>query len=88
VADIREIAAAKPPPAARADEGRGRVASAEETGTAVERAQRALLELRARTAAERTRAAEEARQIDQAYQHRRERTAAKAATAGADVVER
>ena len=88
VADIREIAAGEPAPVARADEGRGRVAATDETATAVERAQRALLELRARTAAERRRAAEEARRIDQAYQHRRERTATEAATARADVVER
>jgi hypothetical protein len=62
VADIRDTAVAEP---AVAGEGRGRVATAERTAAAVERAQRALLELRARAAAD-ERAAEEARTIEQA----------------------
>lgn len=75
VPDVREVAAAEPRTTRRADEGQGRVASAEETAAAVEQAQRALLELRARTAAERGRAAEEAEQVDRSYQHRDERAA-------------
>jgi hypothetical protein len=49
-----------------ADEGRGRLTTADRTAAVVERAQRALLELRARAAAD-GRAAEEARQIEEAH---------------------
>jgi conjugative relaxase-like TrwC/TraI family protein len=59
VPDIREVAAAEPVPAARLDEGCGRVSSAEDTAAAVARAQRALLELRARAEAEQRHAGEE-----------------------------
>lgn len=59
VPDLRDLAAANTPAPARGEEGRGRIATVEETAAAVERAQRALLELRARKAAERERAEEE-----------------------------
>jgi hypothetical protein len=62
VADIRDTTRAVP---TVVGEGRGRVATAERTAAAVERAQRALLELRARAAAD-ERAAEEIRHIEQA----------------------
>ena len=70
VPDVRELAAADRPAPARGNEGAGRLATAEETAAAVERAQRALLELRARRAAEKRRAAEEAQRIEQAQQAR------------------
>jgi conjugative relaxase-like TrwC/TraI family protein len=75
VPDVREVASAEPRATRRTDEGQGRAASAEETAAAVERAQRALLELRARTAAERRRAAEEVEQVDRSHQQRKERAA-------------
>jgi hypothetical protein len=65
IPDIRDTATAEPA-LAPADEGRGRVATAERTAAAVERAQRALLELRARAAAG-ARAAEEAHHIEEAH---------------------
>ena len=65
IPDIRDTATAEPA-AALADEGRGRVATAERTAAAVERAQRALLELRARATAD-ARVADEARQIEEAH---------------------
>ena len=70
VPDVRELAAVDRTAPTRGDEGAGRVATAEETATAVERAQCALLELRARRSAEKRRAAEEAHRIDQAQQAR------------------
>jgi len=87
VADLRELAAAEAPPAAHGEEGRGRVASADETARAVERAQRALLELRARTDVERERAAQEARWIGQAHQHRLDHAAVDVDSAGSELVD-
>jgi len=63
IPDVRDTATAEP---AVADEGRGRVATAERTAAAVERAQRALLELRARASVD-ARGAEEAHQIEEAH---------------------
>ena len=61
VRDIRETAGPAP---TSTDEGRGRIVTADETAAAVERAQQALLELRARTATERARAEEESWHIE------------------------
>ncbi len=57
----------------RPDEGRGRLASAEETAVAVSRAQRALFELRARGVAEQ-RHAEELLVIERASVYGRDRS--------------
>jgi len=65
IPDIRDTATAETAVVA-ADEGRGRVATAERTAAAVERAQRALLELRARASVD-ARAAEETHQIEEAH---------------------
>jgi hypothetical protein len=70
VPDVRELAAAETPAPARPGEGTGRLATAEETANAVERAQRALLELPARRAVEKRRAAEETQRIELAQRTR------------------
>ena len=74
VPDVREVAASEPAPISRAEEGRGRVASADDTASAVARAQRALFELRARTEVER-RQAKEAHVAQQGRDAHRQRTA-------------
>jgi hypothetical protein len=78
VADIRETTE---PVVSRVDEGMARVATAEDTAVAVKRAQRALLEIQARTAAERANAAEEAERLEQARQRQVEAAAEHALTA-------
>jgi hypothetical protein len=87
VPDIRDVTADESPAPTCHDEGRGRVATADATAAAVERAQRALLELRARRAVERRRVADEADRIDQAQRDRDQPAAARAVVAGVERVE-
>jgi hypothetical protein len=75
VPDIREVAASERARPIHGQEGRPRVATGEEAGAAVERAQRALLELRARAALDK-RATQETGHIDLAWRAHRHREAA------------
>jgi hypothetical protein len=84
VPDVREAAAAEPAADPRTDEGRGRIASADDTAAAVARAQRALFELRSRAAAEQ-RYADEEIAIRRAQERARERDETQRAAEHADV---